>query len=355
MPSVQHERAALLKAIGPIAFGGASLGNLYRPMPDEQAEHTLATALESGIAYVDTAPFYGFGLSEKRIGRGLAKHDPDARIVLSSKVGRLLEPDTQADLTAVRSGFASPEPFRPVYDYGYDAVMRSWEESRRRLGRERIDILFAHDLGQRTHGADHPYHFRTFMDGGYRALRELRDGGEIAAIGLGVNEAEVCVEALAHGDFDVMLLASRYTLLEQAPLDTLLPICTERDVRLVIGGPYNSGILATGVTADSRYDYGAAPTSVVEKVAAIERLCAAYDIPLAAAALQFPLGHPQVAAVLPGFANEAQTLAAIRLVTTPIAADFWDELKSAGLLRADAPTPMSGSSKTNNANLLHTK
>ena len=341
MPSISHDRAALLKTIGPIAFGGANLGNLYRPISDEHAERTLAAALENGIGYVDTAPFYGFGLSEKRIGRILAKYDPDARIVLSSKVGRLLEPDADADLTAVRSGFVSPEPFRPVYDYSYDAVMRSWEESRRRLGRERIDILFVHDLGERTHGADHPHHFRTFMEGGYRALCELRDSGEISAFGLGVNEAEVCVEALVHGDFDVMLLAGRYTLIEQAPLDTLFPLCVERDVRLVIGGPYNSGILATGSAKASRYDYGAAPAAVVEKVAAIERICAAHDVPLAAAALQFPLGHPQVAAVLPGLANEAQTLASLRLVTTPILADFWAELKHAGLLRADAPTPPS--------------
>lgn len=342
MSSVPHDRAPLLKTIGPLGFGGASLGNLYRPMPEAQAERTLATALEHGLGYVDTAPFYGFGLSEKRIGRALAQHDPEARVVLSSKVGRLLEPDADADLDAVRFGFASPEPFRPVYDYSYDAVMRSWEASRRRLGRERIDILFVHDLGQRTHGDDHPHHFRTFMDGGYRALCELREAGEISAFGLGVNEAEVCVEALAHGDFDVMLLASRYTLLEQAPLDTLLPLCTARDVCLVIGGPYNSGILATGASAAGRYDYGAAPAAVIEKVAAIERVCAAHDIPLAAAALQFPLGHPQVAAVLPGLANEAQTLASLRLLATSIGTDFWAELKHAGLLREDAPTPASG-------------
>jgi D-threo-aldose 1-dehydrogenase len=341
MLHAEHERASLFNAIGPIGFGGATLGNLYRPITDAQAERTLATALESGIGYVDTAPFYGFGLSEKRIGRALAKYDPAARVVLSSKVGRLLEPDADADFTAVRAGFVSPEPFRAVYDYSYDAVMRSWEESRRRLGRERIDILFAHDLGRRTHGDDHQRHFRAFMDGGYRALCELRDHGEISAIGLGVNEAEVCVEALAHGDFDVILLAGRYTLLEQAPLDTLFPTCTERDVRLVIGGPYNSGILATGVTAGSRYDYGAAPASVVAKVAAIERVCAAHDVTLAAAALQFPLGHPQVGVVLPGFADEAQTRAALRLVATPIPAEFWQELKSAGILRVDAPTPAS--------------
>lgn len=341
MSPVEHDRTSLLKVIGPIGFGGASLGNLYQPISDAQAERTLARALESGINYVDTAPFYGFGLSEKRIGNALAKYDPDARIVLSSKVGRLLEPDTDADLGAVRSGFVSSEPLRSVYDYRYDAVMRSWEESRRRLGRKRIDILFAHDLGLRTHGTDHLHQFRTFMDGGYRALRELRDSGEISAIGLGVNEAEVCIEALAHGDFDVMLLAGRYTLLEQSPLDTLFPICAERDVRLVIGGPYNSGILATGVTAGGRYDYGAAPVSVVTRVAAIERVCAAHGVPLAAAALQFPLGHPQVVAVLPGLADEAQTLAALRFATTPIAADFWDELKGSGLLRADAPTPTS--------------
>jgi D-threo-aldose 1-dehydrogenase len=343
MPSTLHDRALLFKRIGPLGFGGATLGNLYQPISDAQAQATLATALKGGIGYVDTAPFYGFGLSEKRIGRVLAEHDPDSYVVISSKVGRLLEPDMDADLAAVRSGFVSPEPFRAVFDYSYDAVMRSWEASRRRLGRGRIDMLFAHDLGQRTHGADHPHHFRTFMDGGYRALREPRDSREISCIGLGVNEAEVCVEALAHGDFDVLLLAGRYTLLEQATLDTLFPICAARDVRLLIGGPYNSGILATGVTAAGRYDYAAAPAAVVEKVGAIERVCATHGVPLAAAALQFPLGHPQVVAVVPGLADEAQALAAPRRVSTPIAADCWAELKHAKLLREDAPTPASGS------------
>lgn len=342
MSSKPHDRASLFDRMGPIGFGGATLGNLYQPLPDAQARAALAAALEGGIAYVDTAPFYGFGLSEKRIGRVLADCDPAGRVVLSTKVGRLLEPDPHADLAAVRSGFVSPEPYRALFDYSYDAVMRSWEASRTRLGRERIDLVFAHDLGRRTHGADHPRHFRAFMEGGYRALRALRDSGQIAGIGLGVNETEVCVEALAHGDFDVILLAGRYTLLEQAPLDTLFPLCRERGVRLVIGGPYNSGILATGVGAAGRYDYGAAPAAVLDRVAAIERVCARHGVALAAAALQFPLGHPQVAAVLPGLADQAQARAALRLAAAPIAAGFWDELKREGLLRGDAPTPVGG-------------
>jgi D-threo-aldose 1-dehydrogenase len=327
--------------IGPVGLGGAAIGNLYQPISEAIAEATVATALSGGIRYIDTAPFYGFGLSERRIGRVLAEHDPTAKVVVSSKVGRRLEPDADADLGAVRSGFVSPEPFRAVFDYSYAGVMRSWEESRRRLGRERIDILFAHDLGRLTHGDDHPFYFREFMEGGYRALRELRESGEVSAIGLGANEAEVCIEALAHGDFDVLLLAGRYTLLEQAPLDTLFPICAARDVKLVIGGPYNSGILATGVGSGARYDYGAVPAAVAAKVAEIERVCAAHRVPLAAAALQFPLGNPQVAAVLPGLANEAQALATLHLSATPIAASFWEELKGGGLLRADAPTPRS--------------
>lgn len=327
--------------IGPVGLGGAAIGNLYQPISEAIAKATVATALSGGIRYVDTAPFYGFGLSERRIGSALAEHDPTVKVIVSSKVGRRLEPDADADLGAVRSGFVSPEPFRAVFDYSYAGVMRSWEESRRRLGRERIDILFAHDLGRRTHGDDHPFYFREFMEGGYRALRELRESGEVSAIGLGANEAEVCVEALAHGDFDVLLVAGRYTLLEQAPLDTLFPICASRDVKLVIGGPYNSGILATGVGSGGRYDYGAVPEAVAAKVAEIERVCAAHRVPLAAAALQFPLGHRQVAAVLPGLANEAQAVAALHLSATPIAASFWEELKGEGLLRVDAPTPRS--------------
>ena len=329
---------SLFQRIGPLGFGGASIGNLYRPISEEQAEGVLLAAIESGIRYVDTAPFYGFGLSEKRIGRALANCDAASKVVFSSKVGRRLDAVRDIDLASVRSGFVSSEPYEAVFDYSYDAVMRSWEESRQRLRGKRIDILFAHDLGRRTHGDEHARHFRTFMEGGYKALRDLRDSGEISAIGLGVNEVEVCIEALEYADLDVILLASRYTLLEQTPLDLLFPMCAAKGVSVVIGGPYSSGILATGVRKDARYDYGVVPDGVVAKVTAIEQICRAYEVPLATAALRFPLGHPQVTTVLPGLGKIGQVQAALDAMSTPIPSALWDELKLKGLLHPNTPT-----------------
>lgn len=324
-------------ALGPLGFGAACLGNLYRPMTEENAVATLNAALAAGLHYLDTAPHYGFGLSEKRLGR----HLPPAGLVLSTKVGRRLASVPDADLTALRQGFVSPEPYESRFDYSYDAVMRSYEESCRRLQRDRIDILYVHDIGRFAHGDDHPALFRQFMEGGYKALRELRDAGAVDAIGLGVNEWQVCVEALAHGDFDLMLLAGCYTLLDQSPLDEFLPLCARRNVRIVIGGPYNSGILATGVKGAGPfyYQYQPAPPAIVARVAAIEAVCDAHGVPLAAAALQFPLSHERVVSVIPGMNSPHQVERAVTLMRLPLPAALWADLKQQGLIRADAPVP----------------
>jgi D-threo-aldose 1-dehydrogenase len=327
-----------LRDIGPLGFGGASIGNLYRAISDRHAEITVSAALAAGIRYIDTAPHYGFGLSERRIGSALAAHDPEQRIIVSTKVGRSLVATADADLTLPRQAFVSPEPFESVFDYSYDAVMRSWQASCQRLQRDRIDILFAHDLGRMTHGNDHPALFKTFLDGGYRAMRQLRDDGAVGAIGLGVNETAVCIEAMAHGDFDVMLLAGRYTLLEQAALDDFLPLCAARDVAVIIGGPFNSGILAAGSGGGGHYDYGAVPPEILARVIAIEAICARHRVPLPAAALQFPLAHPQVVAVIPGMGGADQIGLASEWVSTRIPRTFWTDLKAAGLLRHRAPT-----------------
>ena len=330
-------------SLGPLGFGAGSIGNLYRAMPDTVAAETIATAWNLGLRYFDTAPHYGFGLSERRLGGGLATLDPQARAIVSTKVGRSLDPRPDDDLNAVRQGFVSPEPYQSVFDYSYDAVMRSYEDSRRRLRRERIDILYAHDIGRFAHGDDHPRRMREFLDGGYRAMRELRDGGAVGAIGLGVNETAVCEEVLAHGNLDVILLAGRYTLLEQDALTTFLPLCARRGVAIVLGGPYNSGILAKGVRhgGEVHYDYAPAPAAIVGRVGGIEDICAAHGVPLAAAALQFPLAHPQVVSVIPGMANPRQVAEAHRLMALPIPDGLWRDLRDAGLIRADAPTPSS--------------
>jgi D-threo-aldose 1-dehydrogenase len=329
-------------ALGALGFGAAAIGNLYRATTEANVAETVRTAWTAGIRYFDTAPHYGFGLSEKRLGLTLPQIDPDETSILSTKVGRRLDPVPPAtDLGTLRQGFVTPEPVESVFDYSYDSIMRSYEASRQRLRRERIDILYAHDIGRFTHGDDHPRLFRDFMNGGYRAMRELRDSGAVGAIGLGVNEYEVCEEVLAERDLDVVLLAGRYTLLEQDSLATFLPLCERRDVKIVLGGPYNSGILAKGVRkgGDPHYNYQSAPQTIIDRVGAIEDICAEHSAPMAAAALQFPLAHPQVVSVIPGMASPHQVAEAVRLMSIDIPPLLWSDLKDRGLIRADAPVP----------------
>jgi len=324
-------------AIDALGFGCASLGNLYHEVSDVEAADILTTARANGFRYFDTAPHYGQGLSERRVGDALRG---SSDYVLSTKVGRLLRP---AGYAAERHGFISPMPFDIEYDYSYDGIMRSFEDSLQRLGLDSIDILFMHDIGPVTHGNDDDRLFPIAMDGGYRAMDELRRNGLVSAIGLGVNEYEVCERALEHGDWDCFLLAGRYTLLEQTSLDTFLPKCIDRNCSIIIGGAYNSGILATGVSGKGpwNYNYVPAPEDVVRKVAATEGLCAEFSIPLAAAALQFPLAHSAVASVIPGIGNVQRIDQTLNLFTTKIPDEFWQALSERGLIRDDAPTPAS--------------
>lgn len=327
---------------GPLGFGGAALGNLYAPVSDEAAHATTRKAVDLGLRYFDTAPHYGFGLSEKRLGESLYRLDPSQKLILSTKVGRKLAPRTAVDVTRPRQGFVTPELYESEFDYTYDTTMRIYEASLRRLRRERVDVLLVHDIGRLTHGDEHPRRFAEFMDGGYRAMQELRASGAVGAIGLGVNETQVVEEALAHADFDVVLLAGRYTLLEQDALETFLPLCQRRGVRVIAGGPYNSGILATGVRGSdtaAHYNYSAAPKEVIARVARIESICDDHSVPLPAAALQFPLGHPQVLTVLAGMGLPDQVRQAVDHVRRPIPQALWSDLRTAGLIRRDAPIP----------------
>lgn len=323
-----------------LGFGAAPLGNLFRPLADADARATLATAVGGGFGYFDTAPFYGFGLSERRLGDVLRGTDH----VLSTKVGRLLEPVAHPVSAAeVRHGYATPMPFEPVFDYSYDAVMRSYRESLQRLGLARIDLLYVHDIGRMTHGSEnHLCMAQLTHGGGLKALEELRAEGAIAGFGVGVNEAAACLEVMAHARLDVILLAGRYTLLEQAPLDDLLPACAEAGTAMVVGGPFNSGILAVGTKTDAAltFNYGAAPDDVIAKVGAIEDVCGAHDVPLAAAALQFPLAHPLTASVIPGLDSPGRVEQALALYHHPIPAALWRDLKTERLMREDAPVPL---------------
>ncbi|MEE3624249.1 aldo/keto reductase [Nitrospirillum sp. BR 11752] len=324
----------------PLGFGAAAIGNLYQRVEEGAARAAVAAAVDAGIRYIDTAPHYGFGLSESRLGAVLADLDPREELLLSTKVGRVLVP-VAPDAGPVRHGFADAAPFEPVFDYSYDGVMRSYAESQRRLGRQRIDLLLAHDLGTATHGDAHGGHFRQFLDGGYRAMRELRDQGAVRAIGLGVNEWQVCLEAMGHADFDVVLLAGRYTLLEQTALDSFFPACAARGVKVVVGGPYNSGILVNGTrgAAPLYYNYEPAPAAIVDRVRRLEAACDRFGVPLAAAALQFPLAHPVVASVIPGMADSAQVAHTRALMDTAIPPALWQALRDDNLLHPDAPIP----------------
>jgi D-threo-aldose 1-dehydrogenase len=326
---------------GALGFGSSVLGNLYAPIKDEVALDATRKAVDLGLRYFDTAPHYGFGLSEKRLGAALRELDPRQQLIVSTKAGRKLVAQSKIDLTRPRQGFMTAEPYESEFDYTYDSVMRTYEDSLRRLQREQIDVLYVHDIGRFTHGENHPRRFAEFMEGGFRALCELRSSGAVGAIGIGVNEWQVCEEALAHADFDMVLLAGRYTLLEQDALETFLPLCARRGVRVIVGGPYNSGILATGVgkPGAANYNYTAASPEIVARVAAIESICGEHDVPLAAAALQFPLAHPQVLSVVPGMGTCDQVRKAVDYVRRPIPPALWTDLRAAGLIRPDAPVP----------------
>jgi D-threo-aldose 1-dehydrogenase len=313
-----------------LGLGCATLGSERAGVTVEEGKAIVRAAWAAGVRYIDTAPYYGVGKAERCVGdqmRGV----PREEWVLSTKVGRLLRPRLRA---------AKPEdlpmPFDPVYDYSYDGVMRSFEDSLQRLGLARIDILLVHDIGARAHGnAAHPGLMRTLRDGGYRALESLRAGGTVRAIGIGVNEREVLLEALEWGTWDAFLLAGRYTLLEQAPIEDLLPKCVAAGTSIVIGGPLNSGILAGRDT----WNYQTAPPEIVARVKQIRAVCDSHDVPLAAAALQFPLAHPAVAAIIPGPRSVAEFAANLELLRRPIPSALWADLRRAGLLHPDAPAP----------------
>jgi D-threo-aldose 1-dehydrogenase len=323
-----------------LGFGTAPLGNLFKPLPDAIAGETLAAAERAGFGYYDTAPFYGFGLSERRLGDALRGRKD---IVLSTKVGRLLKPVSgPVDENIARHGYATPMPFEPVYDYSYDAVMRSFEESLQRLGLSRIDLLYIHDIGRLTHGDQNAARMAELTKGGgFKALEELRSARAISGFGMGVNEVPACLEVMDHTRLDVILLAGRYTLLEQTSLDELFPHCKAAGTAIVVGGPYNSGILAVGTktAAPLYYDYEPAPAAVIEKVHQIEMVCERHGVPLAAAALQFSLAHPLVASVIPGLDSTSRVEQTVALYRHKIPAALWQDLRSEHLIRSDAPLP----------------
>ena len=321
-----------------LGFGTAPLGNLYRAISEADAQATLQAAWASGIRYYDTAPQYGLGLSETRLNHFFRGRERDD-FVLSSKIGRLLKVCAPDQQTGLGKWFEVPLR-QEQFDYSYDAVWKSVEFSLERTGLNRIDILYAHDLDLFTHKSPEVLdgYRKAFMEGGYRALLEMREQGLIRAFGAGVNEWETCQWLLERGDFDLFLLAGRYTLLEQGALDSFLPLATERGVGIVIGGPYNSGILASGARPGAYYNYDVAPPEILNRVAAIEAICTAHGVRLVDAAFQFALRHPAVVSVIPGGQSQAEAESNLAAARADIPADLWAELKAEGLLREDAPT-----------------
>ena len=323
-----------------LGFGAAPLGNLYAPVAEDEALAAVHAAYAQHVRYFDTAPLYGHGMSEHRCGEALRRYPRDS-FVLSSKVGRLLLPGR--DPSDAWDGYADALPFHTVYDYTYDGAMRSFEDSLQRLGTDRIDILLVHDIDVRTHGVDGQKRcFDEAVSGAFEALQHLRDEDVVGAIGLGVNEVEVCIAVANRIDIDCALLAGRYSLLEQGALDTFLPLCVTRGIGVILGGPFNSGILASGASGEARYDYGPAPPAIVDRVRQIDSVCKRHRVPLAAAALQFPYGHPAIATVIPGGRTRAEVEQNVALMQVAIPEDLWHELKAEGLMRSDAPCPIEG-------------
>jgi D-threo-aldose 1-dehydrogenase len=315
-------------AVSRLGFGAAPIGNLYREVSDEEALGAVEAAWQTGVRYFDTAPHYGLGLSERRLGVALAGRPRD-EYVISTKVGRLLEPFDGSGLDD--EGFAVPRHFRRVRDYSADGDKRSLESSLERLDTDRVEIVYIHDPDD---------HWDAAFSEAYPALEELRSQGVVGAIGVGMNQWEMPERFVRETDIDVVMLAGRYTLLEQPSLASFLPACVERGVSVVACGVFNSGLLSKPVVAaDAKYNYEDAPAALVERARAIAAVCERHGVTLPEVAIQFALGHPAVVSVVVGSRTAEQMNANAAYFSTPIPAELWDELKSSGLLGAEVPTP----------------
>lgn len=319
-----------------LGFGGAPLGDLYALLDEGAAIDAVVESVRVGATLLDTSPLYGHGLSEHRIGAALRR--VEQQVVISTKVGRVMTP-APGGLVSGQS-YTGGLKFNAAFDYSYDGAMRSFEQSLLRLGRDSVDILLIHDVDVWTHGeAMVEQRFSEAMNGAYRALERLRSEGAVKAIGVGVNEAAMCARFARAGDFDCMLLAGRYSLLEQGALDSFLPLAESRRISILLGGVFNSGILATGAVPGAKYNYQVAPPDILARVRVIENVCVEHRIPLAAAATQFPLAHPAIASVVLGAVTPGEVQRNLAGFTRSIPLQFWHDLRAAGVLRDDAPIP----------------
>ncbi len=323
-----------------LGFGSAPIGSLFKPVSNAEAAATLDAAWDHGLRYFDTAPLYGLGMSETRLGHFL-KGKKRKDYVISTKVGRLMDVCAPGERTAIGKFFDTPSR-KERFDYSYDGFMRSVEFSLERLGLDNIDILLVHDCDIFTHGskAASDQHIKTVLSSGLKALQKMRDEKVIKAFGAGINEWEVAQTLAEGGDFDLFLLAGRYTLLEQeGSLNTFLPLCEKRGIGIILGGPYNSGILATGAVKGAKYNYDNAPRHIMDRVKKIEAVCKSHKVKLAEAALRFPMTHPSVVSVIPGAVSPKQVALNVKTMSAKIPKSLWRDLKAQGLIDARAPTP----------------
>jgi D-threo-aldose 1-dehydrogenase len=309
-----------------LGFGGGPVGTFINSEADAIACDTIDSAWDEGIRYFDTAPLYGLNRSERRVGNALADRPRDEFIV-STKVGRLIR----------TGGKPAPEQdpssaLGVIFDYSRHGTLASFEESLGRLNLRRVDVLLIHDIDHWTHGDRQSEAFAAALEGAYPVLADLKAKGRVRAIGLGVNEWQVCRDFANRAEIDCVLLAGRFTLLEQEPAREFLPFCLERGIGVIVGGPFNSGILATGPVAGALYNYAPAPPEIVERVRRIAVVADRYGFPLPAAALAFPLRHPAIACVIPGMASRAEVAAASAALRRPIPNDLWAELGAEGLV-----------------------
>ena len=327
-------------SVSELGFGGAPLGELFERVSEAEAQETLQAAWDAGVRYFDTSPFYGYGKSEQRIGRFL-RQQRRQEFMLSTKVGRVLRATRDLDSFDPKM-WVGGLPFDWAFDYSYDGIMRSYEDSLQRLGLNSIDLLLIHDLDYFFHPNEERVtaSMAQIYTSGWRALDELRSSGQIKAVGAGLNMLGMVPRFLEMVDLDFFIIAMPYTLLDQDALDVEFAQCAERNVNIVIGSVFASGILATGATENALYAYEPAPAEVLEKTRRMEAVCQRHHVPLPAAALQFPLAHPIVSAVIPGAHKPAHIHSNIKCFHYPIPNDLWAELKTEGLLREDAPTPV---------------
>jgi D-threo-aldose 1-dehydrogenase len=311
-------------AVTRLGFGAAPIGNLFSAVADADAAGAVDAAWDAGVRFFDTAPLYGHGLSEQRLGAALRARPRD-ELVLATKVGRLLV----RDVATSDDGFVDTPPVGWVFDFSSDATLRSLDESLVRLGTDRVDVLHVHDPDAHADDA---------LRGAFPALRRLREQGVVRAIGAGMNRATLLARFVREAGVDCVLLAGRYTLLEQTALGELLPLCAERGVSVIAGGVFNSGLLADP-SPRATYDYQPAPPALVERARRLARVCARHGVDLKAAALRFPLAHPAVACVLTGARSAAEMLENARLLASPIPLALWDDLRRERLVDDAAPTP----------------